>query len=225
MGFDSYYGAADMAAGTAGIMLAVLMVYYLLVIGFSILVYVLQALGMYTIANRRGIHHPWLAWVPFGNLWILGSISDQYQYVSQGKVRSRRKLLVGLQIALCAMLVAMVVVLVIAVVQMAIAGGNYDIAMTGGLALAYVLILVAMLVVAIVLSVFEYICFYNLYASCDPNNKTTYILLSIFIGVTLPFLVFICRKKDLGMPPRKPEPAPYTPEQPAVLVDPPAFEE
>ncbi len=222
MGFDSYYGAADMAVGTAGIMLVVMMVYYLLAIGFSILVYILQALGMYTIANRRGIHHPWLAWVPFGNLWILGSISDQYQYVSQGKVRSRRKLLVGLNIALCVIMLVLFVVAVYAGIQAAIGGGEEGLIVAGMIALLSALV---MMVLAIVLSVFQYICLYNLYASCDPDNKTTYILLSIFIGVTLPFLVFICRKKDFGMPPRRPEPAPYAPVEPTVLVDPPAFEE
>lgn len=221
MEFDSYYGAASAAAGTAGIMLIVMMVYYLLIIGFSILVYVLQALGMYTIANRRGIHHPWLAWVPFGNLWILGSISDQYQYVAQGKVRSRRKLLVGLNIALGVIMLVLFIVAVYAGIQAAI-GGEEGLVAAGLIVLLSILV---MMVVAIVLSVFEYICFYNLYASCDPNNKATYILLSIFVGVTLPFLVFICRKKDLGMPPRRPAPAPYTPAEPTVLADPPAFEE
>lgn len=222
MGFDSYYGAADMAVGTAGIMLVVMMVYYLLVIGFSIVVYVLYSLGMYTIADRRGIHHPWLAWVPFGNLWILGSISDQYQYVSQGKVRSRRKLLVGLNIALCVIMLVLIFVAVYAIVQAAIGGNEEGLVVAGMIALLSALV---MMVVAIVLAVFEYICLYNLFASCDPGNKTTYTLLSIFIGVTLPFLVFICRKKDLGMPPRRPEPAPYTPAEPAALADPPAFEE
>ena len=46
---------------------------------FTIAMYVLSAWGMYTIANRRGIHRPWLAWIPVANMWILGSISDQYQ--------------------------------------------------------------------------------------------------------------------------------------------------
>ena len=222
MGYVPYYDAAEAAAGTAGIMLVVMLVYYLLVIGYSILVYVLQALGMYTIANRRGIHHPWLAWVPFGNLWILGSISDQYQYVSQGKVRSRRKLLVGLQIALAALMLVLFVVAVYAGIQAAI-GGAQESMLTAGLLV--LLCFVAMMVLAILMTVFQYICLYNLYASCDPDNKATYILLSIFISVTLPFLVFICRKKDFGMPPRRPEPAPNAPVEPTILVDPPAFEE
>ena len=198
--------------GTAGITLVIMAVYYLLLIGFSILSYVLFALGMYTIANRRGIHNPWLAWVPVGNLWILGSISDQYQYVAQGKVKSRRKLLLGLTIALAALMVVLFAVAIYLMVQAAIGGAEAVLAVVGLVVLVAALV---MMTLAVLLSVFEYICLYNLFASCDPDNKVTYLLLSIFIGVTLPFLVFICRKKDLGMPPRKTDP---------VVIDPPAFE-
>ena len=77
--------------------LGVFLVLYLLIMffttAFSLVCYVLQSYGLYTIANRRGIRNSWLAWVPVGNMWILGSISDQYQYVAKGKVKNRRKLL------------------------------------------------------------------------------------------------------------------------------------
>ncbi len=213
MGMDPFYGpVATEAAGTAGILLIFMAVYYLLIFGFSILSYVLHALGMYTIAKRRGIHNPWLAWVPIGNLWILGSISDQYQYVAQGKVRSRRKLLLGLMIALAALMLVLFVVTIYLAVQAAFGGAEASVVVAAMIALFFGLI---MMVVAILMTVFEYICLYNLFASCDPDNKVTYLLLSIFISVTMPFLVFVCRKKDLGMPPRKPDP---------VVIDPPAFE-
>ena len=213
--FDYSYGMEELGS-FAGIFLGAMAVIYLLMIGFAILVYILQALGTYTIAMRRGINHPWLAWVPFGNTWILGSISDQYQYVAQGKVRNRRKILVGLQIAMMVLCLATIGVAIVGMVQSMMHGIN---AMGAGFAVALAVIYVALLVISILLSVFQYICLYNLFASCDPNNKVTFLLLSIFVGVTLPFLVFVCRKKDYGMPPRRTEPAPCVP------IDPPAFEE
>ena len=60
-----------------------------------------------------------------------------------------------------------------------------------------------LLLVAIVMIVIKYIDYYNLYSSCNPSNATLFLVLSIFFSVTLPFFVFACRKKDLGMPPRK----------------------
>lgn len=73
----------------------------------SVALYVLQALGLYTIAKRRGIANPWLAWIPFGVVWILGSIADDYR-ARCGKPTKHRVV----------MLVLSIVVLVLAVVAL-----------------------------------------------------------------------------------------------------------
>ena len=39
--------------------------------------YVLTALALYTVARRRGLKNPWLAWIPVASAWIVGSLSDQ----------------------------------------------------------------------------------------------------------------------------------------------------
>ena len=39
--------------------------------------YVLSAAAIYVISRRRGLHKPWLAWIPVVNVWLLGSQSDQ----------------------------------------------------------------------------------------------------------------------------------------------------
>ena len=95
-------------AGDAGVMavFGVLAIFYLIVallsLALSVVIYIFHSLGLYTIANRRGIHHSWLAWLPVGNLWLLGSIADQYQYVVKGKIKNRRKVMLGLSIAVFA---------------------------------------------------------------------------------------------------------------------------
>lgn len=185
--------------------------------------YILTALSLYTIARRRGISNPWLAWLPVANLWVLGSISDQYQYVAQGLVRNRRKILLGLSIAFAILWIGMVVsagsaiigiIAEIPTLENALVNGMDEAAgmhmletflppLLGLLGISFV-----MSVVAVVQTVFEYICYYNLFASCQPDNKVLYILLSIFIHITLPVFLMICRDKDLGMPPRKPQPTP-----------------
>ena len=55
--------------------------------------YVLTALALYTIARRRGLRNPWLAWIPVANSWLLGSLSDQYRYVVKGEHKSKRIIL------------------------------------------------------------------------------------------------------------------------------------
>lgn len=64
----------------------------------GIVAYVLTALGMYSIAKRRGIKNPWLAWIPVADMWVLGCISDQYRHVAKGQVCNKRKSLLILTI-------------------------------------------------------------------------------------------------------------------------------
>lgn len=203
-----FYGFNDFSDATAfgsvaGAIVGVFAVIYLLMLAYGVVVYVLDSLGMYTVAKRRGIHHPWLAWIPIANLWILGSVSDQYQYVAKGKVRNRRKVLLGLTIA------TYVLTFIVAF------GAGFSTAMgaTGasGDVIGPILLLVigylAVFAVAICLAVFQYIAYYDLFVSCNPDNAVVFLILSILFGFLLPFFVFACRKKDLGMPPRKQAPA------------------
>ena len=190
-------GAFAVIAG----MYMLFMCFYML---FVVALYVVQSLGYHAIAKRRGIRNGWLAWLPIGNLWIAGSISDQYQYVTKGKVKNRRKILLGLSIALLAVYVGLVVVLVVGMLVSGSAGFGAGTIVTVLLALLAGLALIA---IAIAMLVIQYICLYDLYKSCDPENAVLFLVLSIFFSLVMPFFIFACRKKDLGMPPRK-QPAP-----------------
>ena len=227
-GFDGFEGAYDAGAmGAAdGVIKAVLGIFFgilLVMLVVSILMYVLQAVSMYSIAKRRKISNPWLAWVPIGSNWILGSISDQYQYVVKGKIRNRRKVLLGLNIAAIAISLIYEIVNIVMVVNAVLSDSE-----AGMLQWAITMLVLAlvMLVIAIVQCVFVYIALYDLYTSCDPDNNLTYLLLSIFLGITMPFLMFACRKHDRGMPPRKeaPQALPAETAQPAPAPEAPAEE-
>lgn len=203
MPFESFHTSMDEGIAAVGFIALIAVFFYLLVLGFLILTYVLQSISMYSIAKRRGIRNPWLAWIPVGNMWMLGSIADQYQYVAKGKVRNRRKALLGLSIAMYVLMIPlyalyfMIIILSVASPETFAGDGIW----VYGLAL--LLLAFAMMVIAIVAVVFQYIALYDLFVSCNPNNAVLYLVLSIFVNVTMPFFMFACRKKDLGMPPRK----------------------
>ncbi len=210
--FDFNYEVVPVGDGM-GIVAAVVIIwlfFMVLMLAYSVLVYVLQSLGMYTIAKRRGIHHPWLSWLPIGNVWILGSISDQYQYVAKGKIRNRRKVLLGMNIAGCAAVVLYYIYWLASVIGLLIAGDQT--AEMAPQSIGAVLLLVGFVLLLAVLSivntVFTYMAYYDLFESCKPSQAVVFLVLSIFLSFLLPFFVFACRKKDLGMPPRKTSPAP-----------------
>ena len=183
-------------------------IYSLLVSAFGIAAYVLRALGLYTIAKRRGINHPWMGWVPVMDLWVLGCISDQYQYVVKGKDKNKRKWLLGLNIALAVVYIVFFVFCGIAVagVVTGTTGGLQEeqlLTALMGPAAGLAICLIPLVIIAIACTVIRYVAFYDLYTSCNPQNNELFLVLSIFFSVTEPFFVFFIRNKDEGMPPRR----------------------
>ena len=183
-------------------------IYSLLVSAFGIATYVLRALGLYTIAKRRGINHPWMGWVPVLDLWVLGCISDQYQYVVKGKDKNKRKWLLGLNIAIAVVYIVLFVfcgIAVAGVISGATGGLREKQLLTAlmGPATGLLICLIPLVIIAIAVAVIRYVAFYDLYTSCNPQNNVLFLVLSIFFSVTEPFFVFFIRNKDEGMPPRR----------------------
>ncbi len=194
----------------------------------GIVAYILQALALYTIAKRREIKKPWIAWIPVVNVWILGSLSDQYRYVTQREVKNRRKWLLGAKILVLVLAVAMFTVLIATFVNTidwsqilygtgddyldVVMGGVFN-ALTGALVIMLLLGL-PMAAMAILIQVLRWMCIYDVLRSCDPKNTNVYFWVSLgvhLVGVSGLESIFllICMNKDGGMPPRKQEtPAP-----------------
>ena len=171
---------------------------------FGIATYVLSSLALYAIASRRGLRKPWLAWIPVVNCWLLGSISDQYQYVVKGETKSKRKWLLALGLANALLTFLVVSLALVAVSGLIFRGPGYGMGRAVatpilgilGLALPLAAVSVAYLVI-------RFMALYDVYRSVDPNNSVLYLVLSILFRPTEPFFLFFNREKDLGMPPSK----------------------
>ncbi len=194
----------------------------LLTNGFSslwgIVAYVLTALALYSMAQRRGIKNAWLSWVPVINCWIIGSLSDQYRYVVKGEVRNKRKTLLILNIlngVLSIVLVIGVVIAVLVGIQSAV--GPYDGDVLGraiGAVAGIALLCLPIVGISIATVVVRFMALYDIYTSCQPQNNVLFLVLSIIFRITEPFFLFLCRDKDEGMPPRKQEPVYAPPQEP-----------
>ena len=166
---------------------------------FGIAAYILTALAIYRISCRRGLNNPWLAWIPVVNCWLLGSLSDQYQYVVKGENKSKRKWLIVLSI-LKSVLMTLVVILAVVTAGSLFADHPSEVI---GLVVALLGLVVPLAAVTIALCVVRYMALYDVYRSLDPANAVLYLVLSILFSPTEPFFLFFNREKDLGMPPRK----------------------
>lgn len=162
----------------------------------SLAVYVFTALSLYTVARRRGLNCPWLAWIPVADLWLVGSLSDQYRYLTQGQVKHKRVVLLILK----AVTLAFTGGLIGAVIWLAVSSGSVASVVT--------MLVMALLAggTAIALTVLNFMALYDIYASCTPENATVYLVLSIFFKVLKPVFLFISRNADGGMPPKKTQP-------------------
>ena len=178
----------------------------------SIVSYVFTSLALYTVAQRRGLNRPWLAWIPVVNCWIIGSLSDQYRYVVKGEVKSKRKVLLILQLLLLVMGIAMAAVAIVTVVNLVsntVLGAPISereaMEMVLGPLVGIVGMCLPVMGISIAYAVIRYMALYDIYRSMDPVNCVLFTVLSILFGVTEPFFLFFNRNKDLGMPPRRQE--------------------
>ena len=169
--------------------------------------WILRSLSLHSIAKRRGIRHAWLAWVPVGSRWILGSVADQYQHLVQGKVTSRRKIMLILG---AVSMVLYTVVYGFSFAQVFAGMGVLPVEQVETVVLAGAIPSMLSTVVGIVTLVFYHICNYDLYRSCRPNAATAFLVLGIILVFCEPFFYLACWKKDLGMVVPQPEMPAYT---------------
>lgn len=181
----------------------------------GLLPYILVSISVYILAKRRGIHHPWLAWLPLGHEWVFGSLADQYCFVSKQKVTNRRKFLLGFGILSMALGVYIFIRTIASFVRLM--QGAFDLlpdAVLESTAMEMILsilgISLVLLFVSAVETVFYYIALNDVFASCEPEYKTLYLVLSILIPITRPILMIALCRKDKGMPPRTARPIPQT---------------
>lgn len=218
MSFDfNYYGDLEHVDGLLpmfAIFGSVILVAVILGSLFGFAVHVIRALAIYHIGKRRGLKNPWLAWIPVGQEWIIGSLSDQYQYLTHEKNRNRRKIL--LILSLTAMVIGWVSTGwgISRVLSVFFTYGEYAppeafaevlLPMTGTMLLGMI-----SSCVGLAAFVFRQISMYDLYRSCDPKNAIPYLVFGILFSILEPIFLMILRNRDDGMPPRK-----AAPEQPA----------
>ena len=186
---------------------------------FGIAAYVLTAMAIYTISRRRGLNMPWLAWIPVINCWLLGSLSDQYQYVVKGENKSKRKWLLTLNVVKAVLALSVTVLAMVTAAGAVFSMSDAEMMRTiNGPLIAILGLVLPLAAAAIALCVIRYMALYDVYRSLDPDNAVLYLVLSTLFSPTEPFFLFFNREKDLGMPPRKHQPV-YQPEETYETVE------
>ena len=189
--------------------LAVVWGFFLIIM---IICYVFYSLGLYTIAKRRNLRYPGLAWVPLVSNYVLGSVSDQYDLSYTGKYTKMRLVLLWFSIVLLAVFIILVIALISLLASLPYIFSGFspmNMAQFMYLPFLYMILLPAAMVVAII----QYIAIYNVYRSCSPDYALMMLVFSIIFPIIIPFVFFAIRKNDKGMPVYQ---APQTTENPVA---------
>ena len=177
-----------------------LVLYYMFVFAVSLATYLLQAFAIFKMAKNMGYNNPWLAFIPFANVYMFGKVAETY-IKSDGRPSAKfSKILLTLQIILMAILVLLVVLIVM--VLFFEATGTYFLSpeietlAASAMVLPVLLAIFAMLGVAIAYAIINYVALWRIFALYNYKNATLFLVLTLFVGVLTPIFLFVLRNKE-----------------------------
>lgn len=154
----------------------------------SLISYLIMGAGLYTLAKRREQEKPWLAWVPIGNIWLLGDIVDEIKRQLDHKQTRYSSLLpspsiIFLSLPLADWLIGIVFG------QAFVQKFSYNAFLAACFSFA--------LIYSIVVAVYYYIALSRLFLDYAPSMRGLYTVLSILFPTLVPsVLIFIIRNNE-----------------------------
>lgn len=133
----------------------------------SIILYVLFAIGLGSVARTCRIRHSWMAWLPIARKHLLTEIAD----LRRVQVGKPKRLAVQFEI--------ITVLCLICVLAMAKVGNT--------------VLVVIPAILLVLLSFNQAFAYYYFYRLCDKENATIYFLLGLMAKPLNSFFVFHCR--------------------------------
>jgi len=176
-----------------GVLLLVFAIYY-------IFAYVMQAISLQTIARRRGIANPWLAWIPYATNWILGAIVRDYDK-RNGINRRWDKILLIMSIALEVFSIVTIVGMYAVFIAIALLSAVF---LSSAEILSIILVVLVIVIYAlyILLIVFASafstivtVCVFKLFESTVQDKALKYFLIYLLVPFAAPICLFMCRNK------------------------------
>lgn len=188
----------------AGFFIFIIVLYIVLFAGV-IANYVLTSLSLYTIAKRRLIRNPWLAWLPIASVWTIGSIADDYD-ARMNINRKWRVVLLTLTLVFFAVFMIMYIAMFVMVFSFVMEHQIVEPLPEEVVAFVIPISLFATVisVVGMALSICTYICMFKIFESTVPHKALKYFLLSMFIPFASAICLFLSRNQGYSNTPANP---------------------
>ena len=172
------------------IILAIYGVLFIVIGGLCLTDYILSSLCLMRLAKRRGLTAPWLSWIPVANIWLAGSLVDEYD-LRQGKITRWRTALT----ALMTITLVLIVLYIVELLKMAIIADDTYYAENLGLALRALVIAIAMAGASTATKGCTMVCLYKVYESTVPEKALKYFLISLLVPLGQPICLYRCSNK------------------------------
>lgn len=191
----------------------ILFIVLLITSGIGIVMYLLQAVGLYNMGKTLQLSKPWLSFIPVANVYALGKIAENYIKADGRKSARFSIILLILYIALYVILFAFFIfAFILFAVELAsdpavnayLEGEHFAATAAFTVVLPLVIGYVAMLGLSIALMVVLYVAYWRVFAIFDRQNATMYLVLSIFFTFLTPIFLFVLRNR---------QPEIFTPQQ------------
>ena len=182
--YNPYSGMLDVAYGILSLLL-------LSSLFIFIVLYIFESIALYTIAKNRGIKNAFLSFIPVAEYYILGKVYDDISATMNKKTGYAARMVVLASFSLASAVFACVFF-----------GMSVVMGYAGGISVPFLILAIPFVLVQIgctvALLIFTLISLYAVYKEYVPSNAVLFLVLSVIIPVTMPFLLFSIRNKKSG---------------------------
>ena len=195
--FSQIFEEAGINEADLMVFTSIIAVYFAFLGIISLVMYLLQAFGLYGMAKGSGISAPWRGFIPFANTFLFGKIAERYVKKDGKKSAKFGGLLHAFEILTLVLAFVTIAFTISMIFVLAAAENETD------LAYSIVAPMVAMFIscfvligVSITYIVLYYVALWRIYTAFDYNNATVYFVLSILFSFLGPIFLFVLRNKQ-----------------------------
>jgi len=176
-----------------GAILVILLIILFFVLIFALVTYIFQGIGIMKMHEKLGLKGGWMAFVPFLNSYAFGKVAEQY-IKQDGKKSTRFSVIIlvgniiNMGFAFCSGFLS------------GISGTSASLGLSsevlGVIALFSLALSLIQLTFSVVFSVVVYIALWRIFSIFNNQSATLFLILSLFIGLVQPFLIFAIRNNE-----------------------------
>ena len=185
----------EMIEDVGMIIFGVLFIIFAVIGVISLVLWIFQAIGLQAIAKKNNIKNAWLAWLPIGDLWILGKISDTRK--TFWKIKDTGKMFVILSLVQVISVIVYIVGVVVLTISSISSGEILDNAIFSFMSKSSFELMDFFIGVSsgliILLKIWS---LYNVYYKYKGEKVIGLLICSIIFSFIIPFVLFSFRKKE-----------------------------